>query len=144
MMSRTARPQIGILPNRTKSAPMAKALKISDPRRTPPSTAIRIRPLATGAQSRRASMVARAPSNWRPPWLEMITPSTLWAIASSTSSGERTGTNISKWRIHDTLLNILPFNQIFIEVCSRNHEIALAQSRVGSIISIVSDILRKS
>jgi hypothetical protein len=70
-----------------KPAPRAMALKISDPLRIPPSTAIRIWPFTIGAHCRRASNVAGTPSSWRPPWFEMSTPSTPAAIAYSTSSG---------------------------------------------------------
>lgn len=83
----TASPQNGIRPMKQKSAPKASALKISEPRRIPPSTAIGIRPLAIGAQTRRASSVDGMPSSWRPPWLEMTTPLTLYLRASSISSG---------------------------------------------------------
>ncbi|KAG9868701.1 FMN-dependent dehydrogenase, partial [Aureobasidium melanogenum] len=54
----TAKPQMGNLPAKQKSAPNAIALNTSVPRRIPPSTAIGIRPLAAGAQIRSASSVA--------------------------------------------------------------------------------------
>jgi hypothetical protein len=83
----TARPHIGILPAKQKSAPNAKALKMSVPRRIPPSIAIGIRPLATGPHSRRTSNVYGTLSSWRPPWFEMMTPSRPWSMARRTSSG---------------------------------------------------------
>lgn len=64
---RTARPQIGMRPAKQKSAPRARALKMSDPRLIPPSTAILILLAATGAHSLNASSVAGTPSNCRPP-----------------------------------------------------------------------------
>lgn len=86
----TARPQIGILPTKQCVAPKANALKISDPRRIPPSRASGILPAATGAQALKESSEAGTPSSWRPPWLEITMPSTPYLMASSTSSGEYT------------------------------------------------------
>lgn len=85
--TRTANPQNGILPIKQKLAPNARALKISEPRRIPPSTAIGMRSLATGAQTRSASNVDGMPSSCRPPWFEMTTPSMPYLMANSISSG---------------------------------------------------------
>lgn len=71
----TAKPQRATRPRKQKSAPSARALKMSVPRRMPPSIPILICPLATGAHSASASMVAGTPSSCRPPWFEMMTPS---------------------------------------------------------------------
>lgn len=114
----TAKPQTGILPRKQWLAPSANALKMSDPRRIPPSMVIGIRPRATGAQIRRASRVDGAPSSWRPPWFEITIPSMPCWIASSTSSGEHT-----------------PFSQMGRDVCFLSQGIAVSQSRVGSAAS---------
>lgn len=84
---RTAKPQSGIRPAKQKSAPKARALKISDPRRIPPSIPIFILFFAIGAHSRRASRLETTPSSCRPPWLEIRTPSTPCKTARETSSG---------------------------------------------------------
>lgn len=86
----TARPQMAILPTKTKSAPSATALKISEPRRKPPSMAMRVLPLAIGAISRRMSIVAGVVSNCRPPWFDMMIPSTPCSMAIWASRGDVT------------------------------------------------------
>lgn len=81
----TAKPQIAGRPARQKSAPRARALKISVPRRIPPSTAMGNLPFATGTISRRTSRVEGTLSSWRPPWLEITIPSKPYFMASSAS-----------------------------------------------------------
>lgn len=81
----TANPQIAGRPARQKSAPRARALKISVPRRIPPSTAMGILPFATGTISRRTSRVEGTLSSWRPPWFEITIPSKPYFMASSAS-----------------------------------------------------------
>ena len=114
----TARPQIGIRPTKTWHAPKAIALKMSEPRLIPPSTAMGILEPAVKAHSRRASRVAGTPSSCRPPWLETTMPSMPCLIASVTSSGDNT-----------------PFNQICNLVCERSHGIAVPQSKEGSSVA---------
>lgn len=93
----TARPHMAILPTKTKSAPSATALKISEPRRKPPSMAMRVLPLAIGAISRRISIVAGVVSSCRPPWLEMMIPSTPCSMAICASRGEVTRRRFSQY-----------------------------------------------
>lgn len=64
---RTANPHMGTRPAKQKSAPRARALKISDPRLMPPSMAMAVFPLARGAHSRNTSRVAGTVSICRPP-----------------------------------------------------------------------------
>lgn len=86
----TARPQSAGRPAMQKLAPSASALKMSVPRRMPPSMPIGMRPLTTAATSRKTCSVAGAESNWRPPWLEMTMPSRPHLMASSASSAPET------------------------------------------------------
>lgn len=135
MSDHTASPQIGIRPTKQCDAPSARALKISEPRRIPPSIASGIRPCATGAHSLSASRVAGTPSSWRPPWFEMMTPSTPYWMASSTSSGVYTACDVSYIRSVFYLqikLYVPPFNQIWSLVCFRSQGIVVSQSRLGS------------
>lgn len=111
----TASPQIGIRPTKQNWAPSASALKMSDPRRMPPSIVICIRPLVMGAHCRSASTVAGIPSSCRPPWLEMIIPSTPKDTAFSTSSGD-----------------VMPFSHISIFVCACSQGMTSAHSSVSS------------
>jgi hypothetical protein len=111
----TTRPQIATLLRKQKSAPSAMALKMSDPLRIPPSTAIRIWPFAIGAHCRRASNVAGTPSSWRPPWFEMSMPSTPAVIVCSTSSGDE-----------------MPLSQICILVFAFNQGMISSHSRASS------------
>ena len=52
----------------------------------PPSTSTSIRPSTASTTSGSASIVAGAPSSWRPPWLETITPAAPCSQASAASS----------------------------------------------------------
>lgn len=113
--SLTASPQIAILPRKQKSAPNAIALNMSDPLRTPPSIPIWIWPFAIGAHCLKESIVAGTPSNCRPPWLDITTPSTPAAIACSTSSGDE-----------------IPLSHICILVCVFSQGMISSHSRVSS------------
>ena len=59
----------------TARAPRARARTTSAPRRTPPSSRTSIRLPTASTISGSASMVARVPSSWRPPWFDTTRPS---------------------------------------------------------------------
>src|ERR687886_367448 len=82
-----ARPQPWSRPRATTSAPIATALRMSLPRWTPPSTTIRALPWTTETISASMSMLPRAWSSWRPPWLEtQITSTPCWRAISASSA----------------------------------------------------------
>ena len=68
------------------SAPIASALKISVPRRNPPSTNTGTRPPIASTTSGNESIVARRLSIARPPWFDTIKPSTPCSNARVASS----------------------------------------------------------
>ena len=70
----------------TASAPRARALKMSAPRRTPLSMSTGTRPFTPATTSGRQSMVPRRLFSARPPWFETNTPSARISTASSASS----------------------------------------------------------
>lgn len=125
---RTARPQMAILPTKTKSAPSATALKISEPRRKPPSMAMRVLPLAIGAISRRMSIVAGVVSSCRPPWFEMMIPSTPCSMAIWASRGDVT-TRVGQYGslIFTKTVYSLPLTQISRSVWLFIHAIFSSQ-----------------
>jgi hypothetical protein len=77
-------------PVSTACAPSARALRMSTPRRTPPSASTVILFSSTREIAGKASSVAAAPSSCRPPWFDTTTPSQPAAAARSASSGRST------------------------------------------------------
>ena len=72
----------------TAVAPKASALKISVPRRMPPSMNTGMRPPTAATISGRHSMVERRVSSPRPPWFDTTMPSAPACMASTASSGD--------------------------------------------------------
>ena len=62
---------------------------MSAPERTPLSRTIGMRPATASAMPGSASMVAIAPSTWRPPWFDTTIPLIPCSIAASASAGWR-------------------------------------------------------
>jgi hypothetical protein len=73
----------------TAVAPRASALKASAPPLMPLSSSTGTRALTSSTIAGRASIVAIAPSTWRPPWLETTIPSMPWSTALAASLGWR-------------------------------------------------------
>src|SRR5262245_30585614 len=83
---KAASPQMYGRPMQMPLAPRASALKISVPRRNPPSMRTGSLPWTPSTTSGRHSIVPRPPSCARPPWFDTMIPSTPWRTASSASS----------------------------------------------------------
>src|SRR3990170_154225 len=86
---------------RTALAPRASALRMSVPRRMPPSRRTSHRPCTASTTSGSASIVAGAPSSWRPPWFETMMPAMPWSRAMRASSAvmmplSRTGSEVTE------------------------------------------------
>ena len=73
----------------TALAPSANALNMSAPPRTPLSSSTGTRPSTAPTTPGSASIVAIAPSTWRPPWLDTRIPSMPASMARRASSGCR-------------------------------------------------------
>ena len=73
---RAASPYSGARPSSTALAPSARALAMSLPRRTPPSTSTSSRPPTAASTAGSIASPLGAASSWRPPWLESTMPST--------------------------------------------------------------------
>src|SRR5262249_40596360 len=83
----TARPHTYGRPRPTADAPSARARMMSAPERTPLSSSTSTRPPTASTTPGSTSMVAIAPSTWRPPWLETTTPSIPYSTAAIASAG---------------------------------------------------------
>ena len=102
-----ARPQHAGRPTSTAVAPRASALKISVPRRNPPSTSTGTRPSTASTISGSTVIGAWTESSCRPPWFETTIPSTPTSTPIRASSAvmiplTRSGTGAAS-RIHEVV-----------------------------------------
>ena len=116
----TASPYAYGRPSAAIVAPSARAMNASAPPRTPESNTMGTRPATRSAISGSTASVGTDWSSWRPPWLEIQTPSTPASSARDASSGCTMPFRMIGRLVHSRALASISHVRAGVENTSRN------------------------